>query len=203
MSLAKLDAKMQSGTSFMLQNVITFEQEHKLSGAGVFSGKTKKLLGTLNQSDLEGVSWIMGNALAGPLKTYDPRTGQTIVYEIHSSKSKITPIIRQDEISFHVNIKSKGQFMEDWSLANNTPTDKNIERLQEWFEEEVDKQVNQLLQKLQKEYRADVLGFGEQIRIKHPRLWEKVKNHWDDIFAESRITHEVHINIEGYGSIME
>ncbi|MDO7908061.1 Ger(x)C family spore germination protein [Paenibacillus sp. JX-17] len=203
MSLAKLDAKMQSNSSFMLQNVLTSDSEHKLSGAGVFNGKTKKLIGTLNQTDLEGISWITGTARAGPLKTYDPRTGQTIVYEIHSSESKIIPTIRNGEVSFHVKMKTGGQFMEDWSIADNKPTEKNMKHLQQWFEEEADKQINEVIQKLQKEIRADVVGFGDQVRIKYPRQWKKLKDNWDETFAEARITYDFKLNLEGYGSITE
>ena len=32
-----------------------------------------------------------------------------------------------------------------------------------------------MLQKIQKEYQVDIAGFGNQLRIKHPRTWEKVK----------------------------
>lgn len=40
-SLAKLEGKMRSGSSFLLQNVISIKGETKFAGAAVIKGKTK------------------------------------------------------------------------------------------------------------------------------------------------------------------
>lgn len=89
-SLIKLDSRMQSGTSFLLQNVITSENEHKFSGAGIFKGSTKKWIGELNEFDLEGLSWFSFDVIGGAVKTY-AHEGYTITYEPKRSNSKIIP----------------------------------------------------------------------------------------------------------------
>ncbi|BCE14864.1 hypothetical protein RSC3_02220 [Bacillus paralicheniformis] len=51
------------------------------------------------------------------------------------------------------------------------------------------------------EYKADLAGFGNEMRIKHPRLWEKLKKNWDETFTDIPITFHVQITIKEYGTV--
>lgn len=202
MSLAKLDGLMQSGSSFLLQNVITAEGEHKFSGAGIFKGTTKKWIGSLSQFDLEGLSWITGKVETGALKTYKPKTGDTITFEPKVTESNITPIVRGDQISFHVDVTTRGALIEDWSSPQQTATEAYQDELQGYFEDMVREQIRQVLYKMQETYHVDVAGFGDRLRIKNPRLWKKVENNWDEAFSNANVTYDVKVNITNYGSSM-
>ncbi|MNN85678.1 hypothetical protein D3C81_2029980 [compost metagenome] len=35
-----------------------------------------------------------------------------------------------------------------------------------------------------RKYNSDILGFGQAMQRENPRGWKKVKDHWEDIFAE-------------------
>ena len=59
---------MRSGTSYLLQNVIGTDGEIKYAGAAAINGKTNKLIGYLDEHDLEGVMWIIGRGLGAWLK---------------------------------------------------------------------------------------------------------------------------------------
>lgn len=84
----------------------------KFSGAGIIEGKTDKLIGFLNEQEVEGVTWISGKAKGGLVETFHEKTGRLIMYEIISMKSKIEPAIAGNRISFHVNIESTGRIAE-------------------------------------------------------------------------------------------
>ncbi|MDN8590616.1 Ger(x)C family spore germination protein [Paenibacillus sp. 11B] len=202
-SLAKLDGKMQSGSSFLLQNVLTADGEHKFSGAGVYKGKTKKWIGSLNQVDLQGLSWITGEAKGGALKSYAPKKGHTIVYEIKSTKSKIVPKVHGDDISFHVKVESEGQLMEDWSSPEIPATEEYINELEVQFAGAAKEQMQQVMNKMQHTYRVEVAGFGEQLRIKYPKVWKKVKKNWDETFSQIPVTYDVKMKITDYGSSID
>lgn len=199
-SLAKLDGKMQSGSSFLLQNVLTAEGEHKFSGAGIYKGETKKWIGSINQIELEGLSWITGKAQQGAVKSYAPPNGHTVTYEIKSTKSKIIPLVQGNNISFHVKIKSEGQLMEDWSSPEIPSTDKYIRKLEVQFADTIKEQIQQVMNKMQRTYRVDVAGFGEELRIKYPKVWKKVKKDWDETFSHVPVTYDVKLNIKDSGS---
>lgn len=199
MPLAKLVGKMQSGTSFLLQNVISANEEGKFAGAAVIEGKTKKLRGFLNEMELDGLTWLTGTGKGGIVKIFDKKTGQPIVYEIKSMKSKITPYVEKNNISFDVKIQSEGRLSENWVASGTSSENKSLRMKEQIFEKEVNRLVKQVLKKIQGNYSTDVAGFGNQLRIQHPRVWEKVKKDWDKRFSKIPIKYSVKLTITDYG----
>jgi spore germination protein len=53
---------------------------------------------------------------------------------------------------------------------------------------------------MQQNYKVDVAGFGNELRIEHPSVWKKVKADWDQTFSEVPITYSVDLTITEYGS---
>ncbi|WP_211749873.1 Ger(x)C family spore germination protein [Paenibacillus sp. Marseille-Q4541] len=199
-SLSRLEAYMQSKRSFILQNVITAENEIKFSGAAIFKGEANQWIGQLNQTDLESISYISGTAKGGVLKTYDPENGQSIVYEVKSADSVITPKVEGDKISFHVSMRTTGEIMEDWSEPDRLVDEDYMNKLTTLFKKQCQKQIDETLYKLQNKYRVDVVEFGNQLRIDHPKVWNRVKDHWDEVFSTAPITYDLEVDITDYGS---
>ncbi|MEH7479614.1 Ger(x)C family spore germination protein [Neobacillus drentensis] len=199
-SIIKLDGKLKSGSSFLLQNVISENGEVKFAGAAVIKGKTKKLRGFLNEEELEGITWITGKGKGGLVKSFDKQSSGLIVYEIESMKSKITSHVKGNNLSFDVNIESEGRLSEDWVVSGNSFDNTFLKRAEESTEKEVKRLVVQSIKKTQKEYRVDVAGFGNRLRIEHPKVWEKVKKDWDQTFSEIPIYYNVKITIKDYGA---
>ncbi|MCM3786293.1 Ger(x)C family spore germination protein [Neobacillus mesonae] len=201
-SLGKLEGLMQSEHSFVLQNIIVAENELKFAGSAVFN-KHNKFIGRLSQTDNEAISWIKGTP-GGVLKTYLEEKDTTIVYEISSVNSKITPSLDGDELSFHIDVHSKGELIEDWSVPEQ-PSDNEeyIEEIEKLFNEAVKNEIKQLLNKLQNTYHVDAVGFGDQVRIKYPKYWNKIEGRWDEVFSEVEITYDVNLEVVDYGSTTE
>lgn len=200
MTIAKLEGKLYSDSSFLLQNVISEDGEVKFVGAAVIDGKTKKLRGFLNESDLEGISWITGKGEGGLVKSFDEDSSSPIVYEIMSMKSKIVPKVEGDHISFTVKIQSEGRIAEHWVLSDKAFNNKFLKKAEKTIEQEIERLVMKTSEKLQQEYQTDVSGFGNKIRIKYPKEWEKIKKDWDEIFSEVPIKCEVNVTIKDYGT---
>ncbi|OAS82970.1 MULTISPECIES: Ger(x)C family spore germination protein [Metabacillus] len=200
LSLAKLTSKMQSGSSFLLQNVISSRGEVKFAGAAIIEGKTKMLLGFLNEEELDGLTWLTGKGKGGLVKTFNVETKQPILYEVESMNSKITPHVKGSNISFDVNIESEGRISENWVTSESTPMKTFIKTAEKSTEEEVNRLVNLVIKKMQEDYQVDVAGFGNQIRIKHPKLWEDIKKDWDKTFSEVQINFTVNITITDFGT---
>ena len=202
-SLAKLDAEMQSGSSFLLQNVLNADGEDKFSGGSIFKAKTTKFIGELNQTDLEALSWIKPEEKAGGvIKTYS-KEGFTVLYEIKKKTIKIIPKVVGGDISFHVKAESEGWLMEDWRSPEKEEKGAYLKELEKDFAKIVDQQIDQMLYKLQHTYKADVAGFRDSIRIHYPKTWKKVKDNWDEVFATVPITYEIKTNIVNPGSSTE
>lgn len=201
-SLAKLDAQMQSGSSFLLQNVLNAEGEDKFSGGSIFAAKTTKFVGELSQTDLEALSWIRPEQRGGVIKTYS-KEGFTVLYEIKKKKTKIIPKVVGGDISFHVKAESEGWLMEDWRAPEKEEKGAYLKELEKDFAKIVDQQIDQMLYKLQHTYKADVAGFRDSIRIHYPKTWKKVKDNWDEVFATVPITYEIKTSVVNPGSSTE
>lgn len=200
--LSKLDAQMQSGSSFLLQNVLNSHGEDKFSGGSIFDGKTTKFIGELSQTDLEGLSWLNSKKKGGVIKTHN-KQGFTVVYEIKKKKVKIIPKVVGNDISFHVKTESEGWLMEDWRAPEEEEKGAYLRELEKEFAELAEQQIRQVLYKLQHTYKVDVADFRDSLRIKEPKTWKKVKDDWDKIFSTVPITYEVKTTITNPGSSTE
>lgn len=109
-------------------------------------------------------------------------------------------IIVLDRISFHVDIETEGDLVENWNTKETLDT-QFLERIETNTENEVKKIVGNVLKKIQHEYKTDVAGFDESLRLEHPDLWKKVKNNWGDTFSKVAITYSVNATITHYGTV--
>ncbi|QTL52765.1 Ger(x)C family spore germination protein [Priestia aryabhattai] len=200
MPLIKLESKIQSRSSFLLQNVVSANGEIKFAGAGIIKGKTNKMIGFLNEEELDGLTWITGKGKGGLVKSFDKKTGQLIVYEIESMKSHIQPHVKGNNISFDVHIESVGRLSESWMTSGSTFNNQFLQNAQKTSEKKVKHLVRNVLEKMQKEYQVDVAGFGNRLRIKHPRVWMRVKENWDQTFSGVPINYDVKLMIKDYGA---
>ena len=198
--LIKLESKIQSRSSFLLQNVVSANGEIKFAGAGIIKGKTNKMIGFLNEEELDGLTWIIGKGKGGLVKDFDKNTGQLIVYEIESMKSHIQPHVKGNNISFDVHIESVGRLSESWMTSGGTFNNQFLQNAQKTSEKKVKHLVRNVLEKMQKEYQVDVAGFGNRLRIRHPRVWMRVKENWDQTFSGVPINYDVKLMIKDYGA---
>ena len=200
MPLIKLESKIQSRSSFLLQNVVSANGEIKFAGAGIIKGKTNKMIGFLNEEELDGLTWIIGKGKGGLVKSFDKKTGQLIVYEIESMKSHIQPHVKGNNISFDVHIESVGRLSESWMTSGGTFNNQFLQNAQKTSEKKVKHLVRNTVEKMQKEYQVDVAGFGNRLRIRHPRVWMRVKENWDQTFSGVPINYDVKLMIKDYGA---
>ncbi|GMG95253.1 Ger(x)C family spore germination protein [Tepidimicrobium xylanilyticum] len=74
-----------------------------------------------------------------------------------------------------------------------------LEEMEKALEKEVKKEIEDIIRKLQKTYRADVIGVGEYLSKFRPKKWAQVKDDWDNIFPDIDIEVLVNVNIRRIG----
>ncbi|WP_214626858.1 Ger(x)C family spore germination protein [Paenibacillus agaridevorans] len=201
-TLSRLDALTHSKKSFVLQTLVTGGGETELSGAGIINGSTGHWIGALNQENTECLAWLSGEGDAGAIKT-DDWNGEPITYEIKSLRSKITPQVNGDQISFKVEIHTQGRLIETWDEQSHPTTNDYANELAKRFEEKLSAMMKQLMVKLQSEYKSDVAGFGRRLAIENPAAWKKVREDWDNVFSRSEIKFVYKVKITDFGSFTE
>lgn len=198
MNLGEISELLSSNRSFMIQRVKKMEDEVQIIGAGVISGKSKMMVGLLNEDETFGMNCITGNASAGIITATHPKSDALVSYEIDGLSSKITPMLKGDQLSFHVKVNTEGRIGEDWKLDSDAFEEAYIQKLETLIGQELKRLMTEGINKTQKELRVDVAGFGEEVRIHEPRYWEKVKKNWDKTFEKSEISFDVSVNIRQF-----
>ncbi|WP_229078791.1 hypothetical protein [Bacillus paralicheniformis] len=55
----------------LASNVIGVNREIKYAGAAAINGKTNRLLGLLDEKDVDGIMWIKRKEIGGTVKNYE------------------------------------------------------------------------------------------------------------------------------------
>lgn len=172
----------------------------RLQGVTVFRGD--KRVGDLGDADTMGFLWVTGKMKKGIITlTSENKKEFELSVEITKAHSKITPIIRDNEILIKVEIEAEGD------LGECTESKKILQNLpvyEQRYAEIIKNQANDTVKKVQSEsYQADIFGFGDTIHRKYPELWrEKYSENWNtEYFPEVKVEVAVEAKIRHTGMI--
>ncbi|MDQ0227516.1 Ger(x)C family spore germination protein [Metabacillus niabensis] len=168
------------------------DKGQKIAGSAVFKGE--KLVGWLDSFETRAILWIRNTLRKGIITHPISKEDGNISGEIIRAESKIVPRKEHGELKIDVNIITELRVIENDSHLNlNDP--KVIEDLQKRMETELENRVRQVVDKVQKDYRSDIFGFGQTVYKKYPNDWNSIyKKKWDEMFSQL----DVSINAEVY-----
>ncbi|XID91282.1 Ger(x)C family spore germination protein [Paenibacillaceae bacterium WGS1546] len=188
--------------SYAIPVISAMDNKASVSGAAVFHGPTNKLKGFLSGIETSGGNFFNGTIRAGVVEIeYE---GEPIVFEIKDVNRRLRADVADPEHPvFDVEISAEGNVGESYSKADllNPSVIAEIERK---VNERVRDVMESTLDKVQREYRSDVLGFGDHLRENHYRTWETVKDDWEEgkqIFSRCNVNIRVRSKIRIVGAI--
>ncbi|MDG0793924.1 Ger(x)C family spore germination C-terminal domain-containing protein [Cohnella ginsengisoli] len=168
----------------------------KLAGAAVF--KDLRLVGLLNGYETDGLNWATNHMKDGRINAELPGGQGNVGMLITHAERKITAEIKGDRVWFNLLLQGRGTLIE-----NNTDLDitrpKMIALVQHALEQSAKKQVQDVIIKLQRQYNADAVGFGQILHRNKPKEWKKLKSRWDRSFAKANIAVDVKLTIGSAG----
>jgi spore germination protein len=200
LNLGTMSTKLTGKTSFILQRAQSLKNEAKISGAVVINGKTGKMVGTLNSVEVEGVNWLSGKGKGGVVESLDKKKHERIVYEVRKLKSEIVPNFHDKKISFTVNIETEGALREDWNMPGYAFDQKLVKEYEQDTAKKIKQTAQKALNKIQKNYKVDTIGFGKKFNIKYPKKWKEIKEDWDERFAQIPVNINVKVKIREIGT---
>ena len=74
--------------------------------------------------------------------------------------------------------------------------EENLKILQSEAEKKIEAEIQSLINKFQKDYDSDVLGFGEIFKKEIPKVSKNFKKNGKDIFTEIKTEVNVHLQIK-------
>lgn len=167
-----------------------------INGAAVL--KNGKMIGSLDASTTRGVMWLR-NEIKRETVTVSPDDGEGFVsLRLFRSRTELVPQIRGDDWSMTVRIKARDDIVENTSdLDLSIP--KHLERLETELAADINRRANSALTLAQKQMKADIFHFAEAFYRKYPKIWNRNKDRWDEIFPEVEVRLETNLHIEKPG----
>ncbi|MGO1369841.1 Ger(x)C family spore germination protein, partial [Senegalia sp. (in: firmicutes)] len=178
-------------------------EELKISGSSII--KNKKLITFLTEKSTNTASTlILTNKIYNDQITIIKDDGSYLVNYIAESydvKKKLK--IKNGNINITYNVEVEGHVNEyvdkDIKTDSDLLDDKKIKKAEDEINKKIKGNLNKTIDELQNEIGVDILQVEKYIREKEPRLWEKVKDDWDNEFQKIDFTVKVDSKIRRIG----
>lgn len=172
-------------------------ENYDLDGCAVF-GRDNTFSMYISSEAAEGIAFLNDEIEEGVISA-DLPNGQKASFYINKGKSKYT--ITQENGRLHYNLKIKISCdLEGVQGAEYFNTDTGvIEAFQSAVGEAVCKKAENTILVLQGRHGADVVRYGKRLRLKENDLYNILKNDWDKIFPEIKLTITTDVTIRRIG----
>lgn len=166
-----------------------------IMGTAVF--KMDKLKGYLNGEESKSFLFIKDEIKGGLITTVmkDKEKKTPVTLEIFKSKTKVTPIIKGNDVKMSIKIETETA-IDEIDGHGNFIEDKGRKKLERQASEELKTQIKELIKKVQNKFDSDIFGFGAKINQQDPKLWKKTGSDWDKKFKTLEVNVEANVHIE-------
>ncbi len=161
--------------------------------------KNNKLIGWLDEDESRGYSYLIGE-IHSSIMTVPCDEYNTYNLEIYSFKTKEDVKIKEGKpvvyIDYYI-VTNVGEIGCSINLKNMD----EVKKLESIFEEEVIENSYYTIEQLQIKYQSDIVGFGEMIHRKEPKIWKALKEDWDSHFENLEVVIDAKVKIRRPGTI--
>lgn len=168
----------------------------KFSNLSVFSND--KLVGWLDEDESKGYNYITANVKSTVEYAYSDEVKITSMIMKVKSSTRVYLLENKPAIEVKIKIMQNIRSVEG---SFDVTSEKNKQILNEMFAGKVKSLCEKSLNKVQKELRTDVFGFGEAIHRKYPKIWKKIKDDWNDKFSNLPVNITVEVETKQLGEI--
>ncbi|MDG4848616.1 Ger(x)C family spore germination protein [Peribacillus frigoritolerans] len=165
-------------------------------GTAVF--KKDKMTGSMTEKETRGLLWLRDEVESYTV-TFQPKgvKGKISLSPV-SAKVKIIPQIINDKWKLLVKINTDGAVIQNGTNLN-LSNPKSLKAAERAYQKDIENRIRMAFLHIQHK-KSDILGLGKDFYRKYPKQFNKVDNHWDEIFAEMDVEVDVaaHIRRQGY-----
>lgn len=171
----------------------------ELNGIAAFKGE--RLAGFFTPEETKYYLAAM-NKLGGGIITFPTIEGgkEDVSLEIHKCKTrrKVSREGDKPKVQLEVNLSvTLAEYMHPFTTLDK----ERLSELEKMASKEVTSRLEAVIRKAQKEYEADIFGFGELIHKKDYPLWESISENWEETYPQLAVEVEVKTHIIGTASL--
>lgn len=170
-----------------------------LKYAGIAIFKEDKLVGLLSEDDSIYFNYL-NNKIKSTIEVLACPNGGELSTEITSSSSKIKGTFKNGTPQITIKIEVT-QNIGEVNCAINLTQNRTIQQIDKKTAEKIKEHTEKTLAIIQKDYKLDLLGFGQALHRSDPQKWEKIHKEWSTIYPTVPVTIDVQVTTQGLGTI--
>ncbi|MFC4808067.1 Ger(x)C family spore germination protein [Paenibacillus sp. GCM10023250] len=174
---------------------LTAQSKPYYYGSAVFNkAMGLKMVGFLNDSETVYANWITGKQNGYECSL--PIGGgadENVSVSFESLSSSIRTRIARDRITIGLRLSGNGAIVENNSDLNPTVA-ADRRAIEQAINDKTKREIEALIAKVQRAYRADIFGFGEAVHRQHPVRWKALSGSWNDRFAKLQVAVQVDLS---------
>ncbi|WP_313639926.1 Ger(x)C family spore germination protein [Paenibacillus sp.] len=178
--------KLEAYGEYAVAPLIYIHEQNKIknarvSGTAIFS--KDKMVGTISGEETKYMLFTKDQIEGGVLTLNDEKGKPAFSLEILSNKTKVKPVWIEEKLQMQINTETEVVLDEVMTPEefNNIESKKVLEKR---AGKELQKRILSVIHRVQKDYHADIFGFGELLHERMPRTWKKIKQDWGQEFTE-------------------
>lgn len=187
-----------------LMKIVTHNDNKVAKTEGMAVLKGGKLIGELGIKETRGVLWMKNEINRGILVVHvdeeDHDQSTKISLEIlECVRADVKPAFQDDQLIMKIEIKARlsiGEILGYLSMDETT-----MDVIKEQAQSEIRKEIKAALKIVQKEWRADIVGFGVAVHRKYPQYWKENEDNWEEIFQNMTVEIQIDTSIHKVGLI--
>ncbi|MGW6382535.1 Ger(x)C family spore germination protein [Peribacillus butanolivorans] len=176
--------------------------EKKLQGIPYIVGAAvlnkDKMTGTMTEKETRGILWLR-DEIESYTVTLKPKgeKGEISLSPV-SAQVKLVPQIQNKKWKLLVKINTEGSVIQNGTNMN-LSSPKALKVAERSYQKEIEKRIEMAFLHTQNK-KADIIGLGRDFYRKYPKQFNKIENHWNEIFEEIEVEVDVvaHIRRQGY-----
>lgn len=159
--------------------------------------KNNKLIGFLNDEETRDLIFIRNEIKGGVLTEEVQKKNEpvTVSLEIFKSNTKLKPVIDNNNITMNLNINTTVA-IDEIDKNVNFFKDEDRMKLEKYAEKSLKDRIDLLIEKMQKDYDADIFGFAEKLQEDKMQVWKAIGDNWDGTFKKIKVNVDTKIYIK-------
>jgi len=176
-------------------NIDKKNEDLKISKVAVI--KNNKIKGYISTEQSNNIQ-LINKKFKGGTRTII-RDGSPLDYSIENSERKIK-LKDKENLSFDIKLNLEGQ-IKGYNIDKQISSKGDINKIEEDLNKAIRQEINEVIRVSQSDYNTDILDLGEYVHKYHPKLWEKIKGNWNDLYKSLDINVTVDTKVRRIGAI--
>ncbi|MFA6940513.1 MAG: Ger(x)C family spore germination protein [Clostridiaceae bacterium] len=197
-TLNELIILLRQNGNAILPNINIDKVKNEIYLTGVDFIKDYELVGSMNPIEVTDLELMRGEQQAGFKTVY--MNGFPVDLQIYGTKRKIKVQEKDNKIIVDIKLGIEGE-VKDFYIGGKAIDDALIKKAEEDFNKSLSAEFENVIKISQSEFNVDAFKIRDHIEKFNPKIYEKVKNNWDEAFTNMTVNVSVKTSIRRIGAI--